>query len=528
MCRRSSIREIRAGLVLVCLLLLGVGPGLGVGPDSVEVAAVAGPVIGEGPVDPEGYRVGPGDMFEVTVMGRLQQSNRSVVTPEGLLPVPPAGSVPVAGLTLAEARRRALSALGPFYHGVEIQISLLELRQFDVHVLGQVSRPGTYVVDGVTRVSAAIAQAGGFVDSASRRKLRILKVDGSIDSADVVRFEMLGDRSANPFVTDGDLIQVPVREGAVRVHGEVALPGEYEILTGEGLSDILAIAGGFLDDAVRDRVEIARFLEDDPSRTRRFMVDFSGEFPRSEEPDLRVESGDEIFVRRVPHWQLNRGVAIEGEVLFPGVYVIDEGTETLVDLIERAGGFTEDADLFEANLTRQSFESEAEDREFERLRNVPVADMTEDEYAYFKMRSRENRGRVVVDFVSLFEEGDMSKDILLRRGDIIQVPQLTRTVTVSGQIVNPGRIPFREGYEYRDYIREAGGFAKRASRGKVRVIKGTSGIWFDAGDTDLEPGDTIWIPETPHRDYWELFKDFMTVAAQLATVYLVVDSARGN
>jgi protein involved in polysaccharide export with SLBB domain len=144
------------------------------------------------------------------------------------------------------------------------------------------------------------------------------------------------------------------------------------------------------------------------------------------------------------------------------------------------------------------------------------------------MRSREKRGRVVVDFVSLFQEGDRSKDILLRRGDIVHVPQLTRTITVSGQIVNPGRIPFKGGQGYRDYIREAGGYSKRASKGKVRVIKGTSGVWFDAGDTELEPGDTIWIPEKPHRDYWELLKDFMTVAAQLATVYLVVDNARGN
>jgi len=541
--------------------VLPTGSVLGSVADSIRTVPSLPPVITEGPVDPNEYKVGPGDAFRISVLGQHPVTTRSIVSPEGSLAVPPAGAVPVWGLTLAEAREKILGVLSRYYHGVEVQVALEELRRFDIHVLGRVADPGTYVSNAMTRVSTAIARAGGFAEDASRRRIRVLGLDGSTRTADVVRFEMFGERYANPYVADGDLIQVPIRMGIARVHGEVALPGEYEIVENETLREIIEIAGGFMDDAVRDRVEVTRFLDYDPSRTRRFTVDFSHDPPRSEEPDLVARAGDEIFVRRIPQWQLHRGVSVEGEVLYPGVYVIDEGEETLTELVERAGGFTEDADLYEATLTRESFRSEAEDREFERLRLVPVADMTEDadlyeatltresfrseaedreferlrlvpvadmtedEYAYFKMRSRENKERVVVDFVALFRDGDLSKDILLRRADVIRVPQITRTITVSGQAVNPGRLPFREGASYKDYIRDAGGFARRASKGKVRVIKGVSGIWFDAGDTRLEPGDTVWIPEKPQRDYWELFKDFMTVAAQLATVYLVVDSA---
>ncbi|MBM3287291.1 MAG: hypothetical protein FJY88_08085 [Candidatus Eisenbacteria bacterium] len=524
--RAQTIVDRQNRLLLVLLsLVLPTGSVLGSVADSIRTVPSLPPVITEGPVDPNEYKVGPGDAFRISVLGQHPVTTRSIVSPEGSLAVPPAGAVPVWGLTLAEAREKILGVLSRYYHGVEVQVALEELRRFDIHVLGRVADPGTYVSNAMTRVSTAIARAGGFAEDASRRRIRVLGLDGSTRTADVVRFEMFGERYANPYVADGDLIQVPIRMGIARVHGEVALPGEYEIVENETLREIIEIAGGFMDDAVRDRVEVTRFLDYDPSRTRRFTVDFSHDPPRSEEPDLVARAGDEIFVRRIPQWQLHRGVSVEGEVLYPGVYVIDEGEETLTELVERAGGFTEDADLYEATLTRESFRSEAEDREFERLRLVPVADMTEDEYAYFKMRSRENKERVVVDFVALFRDGDLSKDILLRRADVIRVPQITRTITVSGQAVNPGRLPFREGASYKDYIRDAGGFARRASKGKVRVIKGVSGIWFDAGDTRLEPGDTVWIPEKPQRDYWELFKDFMTVAAQLATVYLVVDSA---
>ncbi len=482
-------------------------------------------LITEGPVDETVYEVGPGDGFTITILGQAQQSWRVPVTPEGTVIVPPAGAIPVAEMTLREAKKRVKTALANYYRNVEVQVTLTELRRFEIHVLGQVENPGTYIVTAVTRVSSAVELAGGFLEPGSRRRIMIRGREGDTDYADVLRFEMLGEREGNPFVTDGDLVYVPVKLKEASIYGQVALPGRYEIVEGETLEDFIRIAGSFTDNAVLDSVEVQRFRPDDPSRTSRFFVNFRENAPAAEATEYRIQSGDEVFVRSIPQWHLHRGVQVGGEVRFPGVYVIDEGTEHLSDLIVRAGGFTEDADLFEATVTRSSFRSEALDREFERLRTVPVADMTDDEYAYFKMRSREKKEDVVVDFVSLFQEKNETKDILLRRGDVISIPQVSRTVTLSGQVVNPGKLPFEEGESYRFYVERAGGYARRAAKGDVRIIKGSTGIWFDKGKTKLEPGDTIWIPEKPDRDYWALFKDFMTVAAQVATVYLVVDQA---
>lgn len=487
--------------------------------------SIAPALITAGPVDEATYIVGPGDIFTLVILGQSQQVLTIPVTPEGTVVVPPAGAIPVAFMSLSEAKEKVRARLSRYYHGVEIQFILSELRRFEIHVLGQVANPGTYIVTAITRVSSAVDLAEGFLENGSKRRVVTHSVDGEVSYADVLRFEMLGERDLNPFVSDGDLIQVPVALKTAGVFGRVSLPNRYEIIEGEPIEDFIRIAGGFTDDAMLEKVEVRRFSSEDPSRANRFQVDFSTDPPTSTESDLTTHSGDEIFVRGIPQWHLHRGVTVSGEVRYPGVYVIDEGAEKLSDLIERAGGFTEDGDLIEATVIRRSFRSEAVDREYERLRNMPIADMTEDEYAYYKMRSRENKEEVVVDFVSLFNEGNEEKDILLRRGDLITVPQLTRTITVSGQVVNPGRLPFREEADYRYYIERSGGFAKRASKGKIRIIKGSTGIWFETRKTILEPGDTIWIPESLQRDYWALFKDFMTIAAQVATVYLVVDTA---
>lgn len=521
---KLSVKQVPLGAPILFMLAL---VGLACVPVFAEEAPTGVPtfLITEGPVDDTEYMVGPGDGFSVTILGQAQQSWQVPVTPEGTIIVPPAGAIQVAEMTLREAKTRVKSVLSKYYQNVGIEIALVELRRFEIHVLGQVTNPGTYIVTAVTRVSSAVDLAGGFLEGGSRRRTVIRGRDGNTEYADVLRFEMLGEREGNPFVTDGDLVYVPVKLEEASVYGQVALPGRYEIVEGESIGDFIRIAGGFADNAVLDSVEVQRFLPEDPSRTFRFFVDFRRGADAPEDAELHIQSGDEIFVRGIPQWHLHRGVEVSGEVRYPGVYVIEEGAEKLSELIERAGGFTEDADLFEATVTRTSFRSEALDREFERLRNMPVSDMTDDEYAYFKMRSREKKDEVVVDFVSLFQDGNEAKDIIMRRGDTINIPQVSRTITVSGQVLNPGRLPFQEGENYRFYIDRAGGFARRASHGSVRIIKGSTGIWFDKGKTKLEPGDTIWIPEKPDRDYWALFKDFMTVAAQVATVYLVVDTA---
>ncbi len=66
--------------------------------------------------------------------------------------------------------------------------------------------------------------------------------------------------------------------------------------------------------------------------------------------------------------------------------------------------------------------------------------MTEDEYDYFKAKSRQTSGRVVIDFVDLFINNNLAENIVLRRGDVITIPEQKDYIIMLGQFVNPGKI----------------------------------------------------------------------------------------
>jgi polysaccharide export outer membrane protein len=154
------------------------------------------------------------------------------------------------------------------------------------------------------------------------------------------------------------------------------------------------------------------------------------------------------------------------------------------------------------------------------LKQIPRVDMTDDEYDYLKAKSRERPGRVVVDFEKLFNDNELNEDVILERGDIINVPEAKNYVNLLGQVVNPGRVIYENGLTVDDYIELAGGFGWRAIEGEVRVIKAKTGEWIEADDVDsLDPGDTIWIPEEPPGPkFWEVFTSVLQVTGQIAAV----------
>jgi hypothetical protein len=155
--------------------------------------------------------------------------------------------------------------------------------------------------------------------------------------------------------------------------------------------------------------------------------------------------------------------------------------------------------------------------------------MTEMEYNYFKTKSYQRAGAVAVDFIRLFERGDKSADVLLVDGDIIQIPSKIDNISIIGAVKNPGLRPLIPGQTVGFYIGEAGGYSWNADKRGRRLIKADTGEWAKAGSNEVVYiGDVIFVPEKKDRDYWLLFKDFMLISAQIATVALVVQNALSN
>lgn len=483
------------------------------------------------------YLVGPGDEFVIVAEGELSGTYEAVVLAGGELLIRDVGMIRVAGLRLREAADAIRARFEELFQGVRVRVSLTNLRRFKVAVSGEVRSPGAYSTTAVDMALDVMRMAGGLIPPGQRgaegtvgsvhgsslRNIQVKHRDGTVARVDLIRYALTGDSKYNPYICDGDAIYVPVRGPTVAVSGAVNAPGDYELVQGERLSDLVLLAKGLAEGADVRRAELVRFNEDHVS-TSIVPVDLKSALKGDAEADLRLEADDQLFVRFVPKWHPRRRVAITGEVNYPGEYTINEGEDTLVDLVRKAGGFTKEASLADAIVLRTVSTATA-DPEFERLKTMDVSDMTEDEYEYFKMKARERAGLMVVDFIKLFEQRDLSGNIFLQPGDIVDIPRLKQTVTVSGQVANPGGVLYDPSYGIRDYIAKVGGYGWNARVGRTRVIKGRTGEWLNADEVKrIDPGDTIWVPENPHRDWWELFIEIMTVAGQASTIYLLLSS----
>ena len=492
------------------------------------------------------YLVGPGDEFLVFETG-MNAPYFSHVLAEGGIFIPTIGIVKVGGLRLREARQLVEEAFHRTVKVGELVFELKKPRLFPVPVLGMVQDPGLISVSGVERISQVIARLGSPMETASRRNIRVFKT-GVLDlesrrwirrmaemgnfqppegiesqRVDLELYQVTGDSRYNPFVEDGDIIIVPMQTGKIGGLGAVQRPAFYEFVQGDRISDLLTLALGPVPSHDPDNVVLFRFSKDMITRVT-IPVDFRAVLDGDPDADLLLQGDDWLNVREISGYHQRREVRIVGEVVSPGYYVVNRESTTLKEIIQQAGGFTENASLAEARMVRMQLvkeEGESGDPETERIRSIPVGDRTELDNQYFIMKTREKPGQMVVDFEELFDRGDEDQNILLMPGDVIVVPALQRTVMVSGQAAQPGAVVYDPTYSVWDYIEWAGGFGWRASE-DVLVIKARTGERKRAKEVErIEPGDRIWIKEKPERDYWVIFTQAMGVIGQVSTVVLL-------
>ncbi|MBN2092432.1 SLBB domain-containing protein [candidate division KSB1 bacterium] len=516
----------------------------------------------EAAIDPEKYIVGPGDLFQINIWGAISEEHQVRISPENKMIIPNVGEISFKSLTLSHAKKEIEQAIVNRYRRAEISITLVGIRKFRVFVSGAVRNPGSIVVNANTRVSEVIQAVGGFKtpinvqkyseqtlietpsleesvvkssqtiqddmareSPASKRNILLHRQDGQFINVDLLLSMEGGDHAANPYLLDGDVVFVPNLQteiGQVAIWGAIRNPGEFEYRTGDNLHNLILLGHGFTIDADKSHMEIVRF-EADHRSTRTIKINLADSTVDPKKISLFAD--DRIYIRRIPQYHTKAQVIVRGEVKYPGEYYIIDGQTTLAQVVEQAGGYTGQASLAEATLIRKSVE-DVEDPEFERLKKMTVEEMTEQERNYFKIKSREKAGSLGIDFIRLFLLKDKSADVPLLDRDEINIPTVGRTIAVSGQVVRPGLITFVSGQTFRYYVEKAGGYSWNARKSHIRVIRSQTGEWLKPnGDTEIYLGDTIFVPERPERDYWALFKDFMQIAYQIATIGLVLNQA---
>lgn len=471
-----------------------------------------------GAVDPAVYVVGPGDVLQLAIWGRMTRTDLLEVGPEGTVLIPGAGVIRVAGRALAEVRGAILDRVRREVRGVEVDVRLARTRRFFVYLTGEVKQPGAAQANGASRVSEVLTP-DQFKEDASRRRIEVLHRDGTRRIADLELFFSTGDPALNPILQDGDVIQVPVATEFVHVAGAVAKPGRYELGPRDSVRTLLRIAGDPLPAASEDRVLLIRWPE--PFRPESLWVRLSEIYSNEVNPALG--DGERLYVFFVPQYHEQREAVVLGEVQRPGAYPIVEGRTRLTDLIEAAGGFLPSADLSAIRVRRQVTAAE-KDPELDRLLRLSRNELTASEYEVLRTKLAGLREDYRVAWESVQREAN-SADLLIRDGDVVRVERLVSSIRVDGEVRRPAILEYRGGSTVNDYVREAGGFTDRAWRGKIRVTRAVTGQTLLARNvTALNPGDLVWVPEKPDVTFWQLSREVLTALAQVATVVIAIRS----
>ncbi len=297
------------------------------------------------------YRLGPGDLLQVEVVGDLATRSRTVVGPDGKIYFNVLPGIDVWGMTLAQARERLVREMQQFVREPQpISLTLLGAESQRIWVLGRLNKPGIYRLGGPMTLLEAIAEAGGpspasaFATMSGSVGLAGSARQGATDeAADLGRsfiirqgrmipvdFQKLlreGDMSQNIFLQPDDFVYLPSgRVGNVHVLGAVTTPRTVAYAHQLTLVQSVAQAGGTLRDAYPSHVAIVRGSLSQPQVA---VVDFHA-IIRGQAPDILLEAQDIVYVPHSPYRILNRYVDLILDT-FVRTIGVNEGARAVSD-----------------------------------------------------------------------------------------------------------------------------------------------------------------------------------------------------
>ena len=419
-----------------------------------------------------------------------------------------------------------------------------------VEVAGAVWRPETYAFTSGMEVEDLLTMAGGikeheFVTDGAY----LYRYVPAVMQYEVIRLDLTSAGQGrtvelHPF----DKLELLSRndydyEEPVRVAGAVRKPGEYVWRKSMTVRDLVDLAGNTVFGARLDRVEVTQvIIEKGISTTRHQLIDLE------KQGGFKLQPYDFVNVPKVAKATQMPTVMIEGEVLYPGRYSIEEG-ERLSDVIRRAGGFTGKAYFYGARFTSErarEIQQANINKMINRLQlDVQRAVSEAGQLAASKegvaaaelggqaasnliseLKKIKADGRISLRLAPLNDFAMSAHDFELQDGDVLFVPKKPGFVAVVGSVYSPNSFVYETNMDIGDYLQLSGGPTKDADTDHIYVQKANGevvsaqqkGMFSSFYDQELMPGDTVVVLENLDRiPTLRLFKDLTEIVFRIAT-----------
>jgi protein involved in polysaccharide export with SLBB domain len=460
------------------------------------------------PLGPD-YVLNAGDVLSMNLWGGVTQTVSRSIGRDGQILLPEAGSLQVAGLTLAHAQDLIESAMKRQYRNVQVAVTVARLHSVRVYVVGDVQRPGGYDLSSLATPVSALYAAGGPTSAGSLRTARHMRGDKLIEDVDLYDFLLHGVRNGSARFESGDTLLVPPAGPQVAVDGAVKRPAIYELRSGElksgesktGASTLLAVvddAGGVTVAASLSHITIERIDANHQRETVTLNAASTNPTDKAALASFHVQDGDRIRIAPILPYS-ERAVYLEGHVVRPGRLPFTEGMRlsdvlrSYQDMLPEPAAHGEIVRLVPPDLHAETLDFDVPDVLIGNA-NLPLHPF--DTVRVF--------GRYQVD-----------------------APR----VTIHGEVLRPGAYPLSRGMTAAQLVRMAGGFKRDAlvdsadltsynvdagnkvsgNLASVRIGAAVNGNDSTA-DIGLKPGDVLTIHQITG---WNDIGQSITIAGQV-------------
>ena len=438
------------------------------------------------------YQVTAGDVYTLAfAMGSSPVSFSLPVDSTYRLRVANMGILNCKGLTFNELKSQVESLVSKNYPMGGVQFVLTAPSVFLISISGEVNETTERKAWALTRLSAFISSS--LTDYSSLRSISVISEDGGKKDFDLYKAKRDGDFSQDPYLRPGDKIVINRIDRKVTLEGLVERPGEYEILPGENLKDLIEkYGGGLVPLADTTRIELYRLHK---------SIDGAGMISYLTEKD--IESNYPLYCYdkiSIPSYEELKDVMyMQGAV---GTGIADPEKQTTVKIAVRfyvgkdyAVLVREYRDLFTAASDLQG--------------------------AYIIRTENGEEKHVPLQLQKMLYDSDYYSTEMVQKGDILLVPFKLFYVTVSGAVAKPGRFPYIPDRDWRYYVGLAGGIdSSKNSREKMDILA-PDGSLLDK-DEYILPETTIDVKENSFWYKWNKVAPTVTTLLSIVSTTLAI------
>lgn len=433
-----------------------------------------------------------------------------------------------------------------------------------VQISGAVNRPGAFAFTKGMTVQDLIQKANGLKGDAFLKRALIFRTKPDF-TQEAVAVDLSNtsarDAGTNVQLEREDVLSISSiydmqEEFYVQISGEVNNIGVYPYADSLTVGDLIFKAGGFKYSAYGSSIEIVRRLANSEKVADIITVSINKDLSISEaDKKMLLKPFDQIFVRATPGFEVPKMVSITGEVMLKGTFAIDKKEMRISDLIARAGGITKYAYIPGATLVRrtkkflaptyaeqennnlgnlktnlnkdnlaavsesnkelnkridtkirqntETITKEQETRDKELLKQSLFKDNTAT-FAYGNANALDEKEQelVAIDLVDIFKKPGTDVDLVLKEGDVLNIPEKLETVSIKGGVLYPVSVRYEPSLSFNEYINRSGGYSSKAIKNKAYVLQANGRvqrvktILFFKSYPKIEPGAEIFVPAT--------------------------------